>query len=141
MKNKERVYLRLSLKRGKLDDGRNPGRTISMPKARSFVVFPWAVDQIVALRSFKVLRVLKRGKLDDGRNPGRTTSMPKARSFLVFLWVVDQIVALENFKVLRVLDLQSCYLSTDYRFEYLSNLFHLRYLNLRSSGVLSILRQ
>ncbi|TVU24127.1 hypothetical protein EJB05_26525, partial [Eragrostis curvula] len=62
-------------------------------------------------------------------------SMAQVRSVVVFSPAINQIPTFHSFKVLRVLDLQDCNLSQGYSLKYLGSLFHLRYLNLRSTWI------
>jgi hypothetical protein len=64
-----------------------------------------------------------------------TRRLQQARSAVVFPSAIDLMPALESFQVLRVLDLEGCLLAQGYSIKYLGNLFHLRYLGLRRTGI------
>ncbi|CAL4982972.1 unnamed protein product [Urochloa decumbens] len=64
-----------------------------------------------------------------------TTILEQVRSVVVFPFGVDLMPSIGRFRVLRVLDLQYCSLSKGHSLRYLCNLFYLRYLGLRCTGI------
>ncbi|WVZ50285.1 hypothetical protein U9M48_001554 [Paspalum notatum var. saurae] len=80
---------------------------------------------------------IRRLSLQNGNEDNSVTrSLQQVRSVFVFPSSIGKIPGLESFRVLRVLSLQGCELRPQgYSLKHLGNLFHLRYLGLRSTHI------
>ncbi|WVZ54765.1 hypothetical protein U9M48_005516 [Paspalum notatum var. saurae] len=107
----------------------------SLSNEQNFVTIWNDVDQTFPLEKV-IRRFCSHSSREDCIGSKTTMSMQKVRSIVVFFPPsINLMPPLRSLSVLRVLDLEHCNLSGAYSLEYLGNLFHLRYLGLKYTGV------
>uniref|UniRef100_A0A0D3HNG0 NB-ARC domain-containing protein n=1 Tax=Oryza barthii TaxID=65489 RepID=A0A0D3HNG0_9ORYZ len=79
----------------------------------------------------KVRRLALQNSVVEPTMPQVTMSMSQVRSVIVFMPAINLMPPLSSFHVLRVLDIEGCEL---HNLRYVGNLYHLRYLRLRSKN-------
>ncbi|KAJ1276414.1 hypothetical protein BS78_05G212900 [Paspalum vaginatum] len=102
----------------------------SLSSEENFVTVLNGVDHISPSTTIRRLS-LQNGSEDHSV----TRSLKQVRSVFVFPSSIGKMPGLESFRILRVLALQGCEVPQGHNLRHLGNLFHLRYLGLRSTHI------